>query len=75
MHVINGNHADGYQITLDGPVSMFRLSQKYGIRMALFLPVLLQCDRWWMDAKVIMRGDAYYHFKLTDACELRSHYQ
>ncbi len=75
MHVINGNHADGYQITLDGPVSMFRLSQKYGIRMALFLPALLQCDRWWMDAKVIMRGDAYYHFKLTDACELRSHYQ
>lgn len=75
MHVISGNHADGYQIDLDGPVSMFRLSQKYGIRMALFLPALLQCDRWWMDAKIILRENADFHFKLTHECELRSHYQ
>ena len=75
MHAVSGNHADGYQITLDGPASMFRLSQKYGIRMALFLPALLQCDRWWMDATIIMRRNTHYHFRLTDSCTLKSHYQ
>ena len=75
MHTVSGNHADGYQIVLDGPASMFRLSQKYGIRMALFLPALLQCERWWMDATIIMQRNDHYHFRLTDSCALKSHYQ
>ena len=28
MHVVTGDNAGGYQIILDGPASMFRLSQK-----------------------------------------------
>lgn len=75
MHTISGNNADGYQIVLDGPASMFRLSQKYGIQMALFLPALLHCDRWWMDATIIMNRNNRYRFKLTDEFGLRSHYR
>lgn len=75
MHVVDGNNADGYQIVLDGPASMFRLSQKYGIQMALFLPALLHCDRWWLDATIIMNKNDHLQFNLTDEFGLRSHYR
>jgi hypothetical protein len=75
MHVISGNNADGYRIVLDGPASMFRLSQKYGVQMALFLPALLHCERWWMDATIILNKNNRYRFKLTDEFGLRSHYR
>ena len=74
MHVVEGNNADGYQIVLDGPASMFRLSQKYGIQMALFLPALLHCDRWWLDATIVMNKKDHLRFDLTDEAGLQSHY-
>lgn len=75
MHVVSGNNADGYQIVLDGPASMFRLSQKYGIQMALFLPALLHCDRWWLDATIVMNRNDHLRFELNDECGLQSHYR
>ncbi len=75
MHVVSGNNADGYQIVLDGPASMFRLSQKYGIQMALFLPALLHCDRWWLDATIVMNRNDHLRFELNDEFGLRSHYR
>ena len=75
MHVVSGNNADGYQIVLDGPASMFRLSQKYGIQMALFLPALLHCDRWWLDATIIMNKNDHLRFNLSEEFGLQSHYR
>lgn len=75
MHVVSGNNTDGYQIVLDGPASMFRLSQKYGIQMALFLPALLHCDRWWLDATIVMNRNDHLRFELNDESGLRSHYR
>ena len=75
MHVVDGNNTDGYQIVLDGPASMFRLSQKYGIQMALFLPALLHCDRWWLDATIVMNQKDHLRFNLTDEAGLQSHYR
>ena len=75
MHVVSGNNADGYEIVLDGPASMFRLSQKYGIQMALFLPALLHCDRWWLDATIVMTQKDHLRFNLTDEVGLQSHYR
>jgi predicted nuclease of restriction endonuclease-like RecB superfamily len=45
--------ASGYEADLDGPASLFRKSQKYGIRMANFLPALPLCDRWEMSAEIL----------------------
>lgn len=75
MHVVSGNNADGYQIVLDGPASMFRLSQKYGIQMALFLPALLHCDRWWLGATIVMNRNDHLRFELNDEFGLQSHYR
>jgi predicted nuclease of restriction endonuclease-like RecB superfamily len=43
--------------------------------MALFLPALLPCERWWMDATIIMGKRNHFRFRLTDEFGLRSHYR
>jgi uncharacterized protein len=52
IHSIRGNAAQGYEIQLSGPVSLFHRSQKYGIQMAVFLPALLACQGWRMRAEI-----------------------
>ena len=75
IHTIKGSAASGYEIRLDGPVSMFHRSQKYGIQMAVFLPALLTCRNWRMRAEITtkQRGSAF--FELTsEQQQLRSAY-
>lgn len=61
IHTIKGNAMAGYEITLSGPISLFHRSQKYGIRMAVFLPALLGCERWRMRAEIeTKRGNAFF---------------
>ena len=55
IHTIEGDVDAGYEIGLDGPVSMFRHSQKYGLQMAVFLPALLLCTRWSMQADIVRK--------------------
>jgi predicted nuclease of restriction endonuclease-like RecB superfamily len=55
IHTIKGSAARGYEIRLDGPVSMFHRSQKYGIQMAVFLPALLVCKGWRMRAEITLK--------------------
>jgi predicted nuclease of restriction endonuclease-like RecB superfamily len=62
-------------ITIDGPSSMFRLSQKYGLQMANFLPALLLCEEWTMRADLLWderREPRVFH--LDSTCALHSHY-
>lgn len=78
IHTIKGNPARGYEVRLDGPVSMFHRSQKYGIQMAVFLPALLLCDGWRMRAEVALKpggggGSAFFEMDSTQR-RLRSHY-
>ena len=34
---------DAYCLHLDGPLSLFSATQKYGLQLALFLPAVLRC--------------------------------
>ena len=52
IHTVKGNSREGYEVRLDGPVSIFHRSQKYGIQMAVFLPALLLCKGWRMRAEI-----------------------
>jgi uncharacterized protein len=74
IHTVAGSAGRGYEIRLDGPVSLFQRSQKYGVQMAVFLPALLLCQGWRMRAEIeTKRGVAY--FELTSRqTRLRSHY-
>ena len=76
IHTIKGSPLKGYEVRLDGPVSMFHRSQKYGVQMAVFLPALLLCEGWRMRAEIAQKpGGGIALFELnSDQTRLRSHY-
>jgi len=74
MHQVKGDVECGYEILLDGPVSMFKMSRKYGIHMAGFLPALLLCTKWKMEAEISCEDRKIRNFNLKDDCPLVSHY-
>ena len=67
----------GYRIDLDGPISPFVSSTlRYGRQLAAFLPALLLCERWRMQAYVRppqAQGETLY--RLDHTCSLRSHFK
>jgi uncharacterized protein len=75
MHTIQGDLDSGYEVLLDGPVSLFRLSQKYGLQLAVFLPALLLCTRWKMEAEIVMPDGTRRFFPLDESAGLVSHYR
>ena len=74
MHQVKGDVECGYEILLDGPVSMFKKSRKYGIHMSTFLPALLLCTKWKMEAEISCNDRKTRSFHLEDGCDLVSHY-
>ncbi len=52
MHAVTGDGRRGYAVRLDGPMSLFQQSQKYGLQLAEFLPALLLCEGWRVEADV-----------------------
>lgn len=57
---------------IDGPASIFRLTDRYGVAIARLLPTMLRSRRWWMKASIVRKGmskgvDAkrLYEFKLS----------
>lgn len=67
--------ADGYELVLDGPASLFSQTTKYGLALAKFFPaLLLQPGRWEATARVKgARGKNT--LSLSSADGLRSHYR
>jgi predicted nuclease of restriction endonuclease-like RecB superfamily len=44
--------ADSYVLHLDGPLSLFSATQKYGLQLALFLPGILACKNFELKAEL-----------------------
>jgi uncharacterized protein len=64
----------GYRIVLDGPLSLFSSTQKYGLQLANLLPTLLHCKAFDLHATVKWGADRKqlgFHLSPTDG--LRSH--
>jgi predicted nuclease of restriction endonuclease-like RecB superfamily len=47
---IESTGRDSYRLKLDGPLSLFTATQKYGLQLAMFLPVVLSCRDWELRA-------------------------
>ncbi len=43
---------DGHRIVIDGPFSLFEASTKYGLELALIVPMLEHCEAWSLVADV-----------------------
>ncbi|HZF50260.1 MAG TPA: DUF790 family protein [Polyangiaceae bacterium] len=74
LHVVTGDPEAGYTITLDGPFSLFDAVQRYGLRLALFLPSILACEKYHVTAEVLWgRSREPLTFEITPKDGLTSH--
>lgn len=55
MHDLTRLPDGRYRMILDGPASILRNTQRYGVAMARLLPSLLACDDWQLHAKIQAR--------------------
>jgi predicted nuclease of restriction endonuclease-like RecB superfamily len=74
-----GSKPAGYHLTLHGPISPFvKSSIRYGLQFAKFLPALLLCESWEMEADVRppgATGRAPLLYTLDDGTDLRTHFK
>jgi predicted nuclease of restriction endonuclease-like RecB superfamily len=76
LHRIEGSMATGFKVHIDGPMSLFSATNKYGLQMALFLPALLLCRDFRLDAELRWGPKREpKRFQLRSADGLVSHYQ
>lgn len=57
------------KICLDGPISLFRLTEKYGTALAKLLPIIIASGRWSLKASIIRKtsqGKRIFDFSLDD---------
>jgi len=52
LYRVEGDMNEGYVFHVDGPLSLFSATNKYGLQMALFLPTLLHCHDFRLDAEL-----------------------
>ena len=52
LYRVEGSMSDGYTLQIDGPLSLFSATNRYGLQMALFLPALLHCADFRLNAEL-----------------------
>lgn len=76
MHRVARQSDGTWTLTIDGPLSLLKSTSKYGVQMAMFLPALLLCDGWSLEADLAWGPSRQRRtFLLDDSCELVSHYK
>jgi len=76
MHTVYPIPEHGYNVILHGPISPFVNSTiRYGLQFAKFIPALLLCKSWRMDAEVRLPETKALHYTLDDRTPLRSHFK
>lgn len=70
LYRVEGDMNEGYAFQIDGPLSLFSATNKYGLQMALFLPTLLLCQDFRLDAELRWgpkREPRTFHLESRDA--------
>jgi predicted nuclease of restriction endonuclease-like RecB superfamily len=52
LYRVEGSMRDGYVFYIDGPLSLFSATTRYGLQVALFLPALLHCTDFRLEAEL-----------------------
>ena len=53
---ISKNKAGTFKITVDGPMSLFQQTKKYGLSLAAFFPAVLHLSEWKLQADIHLRN-------------------
>ncbi len=59
MHTIERLENGRFRFYFDGPASVLRNTRRYGLAMAKFLPALLACRDWRMQARIATKNKGY----------------
>lgn len=60
---------DQNKIYLDGPVSLFKMTERYGTSLAKLLPTIMKCSKWSLKSSILkktMQGKRIYNFALDN---------
>jgi predicted nuclease of restriction endonuclease-like RecB superfamily len=63
------------KIYLDGAVSLFKMTERYGTALAKLLPTIMRCSRWGLKASILkktMQGKKIYDFTLDNTRQIFS---
>jgi predicted nuclease of restriction endonuclease-like RecB superfamily len=52
LYRVEGSMREGYVFHIDGPLSLFSATTKYGLQVAQFLPALLHCEDFRLEAEL-----------------------
>ena len=65
------DEGEGYKVSLDGPLSLFKMTERYGTSIARLLPQIMAADSWTIKAEILARrrGGKVYRFE-TDSEEM-----
>ena len=76
MADVSGSATEGYRIVIDGPMSLFEATQRYGLQLAMFLPVLVGGEGWTLTADIAWgKAKDKAVLELSDRDGLVSHYR
>jgi predicted nuclease of restriction endonuclease-like RecB superfamily len=53
LHRLERVSTTAYRVELDGPLSLFSQSKRYGLKLAMFLPAVLRCRSWQLEADLL----------------------
>jgi predicted nuclease of restriction endonuclease-like RecB superfamily len=68
----DGGGEGQFKVSLDGPLSLFKMTERYGTSIAKLLPQITVSDSWTMKAEILARskGGKIYNFE-ADSKELK----
>ena len=61
------------RIYLDGAVSLFKMTERYGTALAKLLPTIMRCSKWCLKASILkktMQGKRIYDFTLDNTRQI-----
>ena len=61
------------KIIIDGPVSIFKMTERYGTALAKLLPTIMKCSKWNLKASILkktMQGKKIYDFTLDNTRQI-----
>jgi len=70
---VGGEQGQGqFKVSLDGPLSLFKMTERYGTSIAKLLPQITASDSWTIKAEILARsrGGKIYNFE-ADSKELK----
>ncbi|MCX8182312.1 MAG: DUF790 family protein [Candidatus Methanomethyliaceae archaeon] len=66
MYSISGT-AGNYTVLVEGPISIIKMTERYGTSLAKLLPEIIASRNWWLRAQIIGRGNRLLNFELKSS--------